>query len=225
MSMYDINLVPQRIAQRVARGRASRVVLSAALALGCVAIGVAAVARGIDSRSSAQLASARESSAPVIALEGEITALRAERRAIDQRLDTQREVGVAVPASGVVRAIAAALPKGAMLEKIDLDYANVQGTNRKIRRTAKDEPAARELRGEIAGIAANDADVGRIVDSLASLAPMSQVSLESSRSREFRGMNAREFRIHFKVDLERRWRLPEIAPAVAAAGQAKETNP
>ena len=53
---------------------------------------------------------------------------------------------------------------------------------------------------------------------LAALAPMSQVSLESSRSREFRGANAREFRIHFTVDLDRRWKLPEVAAAAAEAG-------
>ena len=120
---------------------------------------------------------------------------------------------MSIPASAVVRAVAASLPTGAMLERIDLDYANVQGTNKKIRRAGKGEDPQRELRGEIAGIAANESDVGRIIDSLTALAPMSQVSLESSRSREFRGRGAREFRIQFKVDLEKRWRLPEVASA------------
>ena len=129
---------------------------------------------------------------------------------------------VAIPASAIVRAVAGALPSGAMLERIGLEYANVQGTNKKIRRVAKDEATPRQLRGEIAGIAANESDVGRLVDGLASLAPMSQVSLESSRSREFRGKNAREFRINFTVDLDRRWRMPAVA---AAAEPAKETAP
>ena len=112
-----------------------------------------------------------------------------------------------------MRAVAASLPAGALLEKIDLDYANVQGTAKKIRRAGREEPAPRELRGEISGIAANESDVGKLVDGLAALTPMSHVSLESSRSREFRGKNAREFRIHFKVDLDRRWKLPEVAGA------------
>ena len=151
-----------------------------------------------------------------MALEGSldddaIAALRAEHARIEERLETQRAIGVAIPASAVVRAVAQALPEGALLERIGLDYANVQGTNKKIRRGAKDEVQARELRGEIAGIAANEADVGRIVDGLAALAPMSQVSLESSRSREFNGRNVREFRIDFRVDLEKRWKLSEVA--------------
>lgn len=213
MSMHGVNLVPDRIAGRVRGGRASRRVLAASALLGATAMGLAGVARWTDARSSAQLAAARETSAPVIALEEEIAGLRAERAALERRVETQREVGVSIPASAVVRAVAASLPTGAMLERIDLDYANVQGTNKKIRRAGKGEDPQRELRGEIAGIAANESDVGRIIDSLTALAPMSQVSLESSRSREFRGRGAREFRIQFKVDLEKRWRLPEVASA------------
>ena len=135
----------------------------------------------------------------------------AARGAIDESIEIQRAVGVSIPASALVRAVALSLPAGVLLEKIDLDYANVQGTNKKIRRTNRDAPVLRELRGEIAGIAANESDVGRIVDGLSALAPISQVSLESSRSREFRGQGTREFRINFKVDLERRWKLPEFA--------------
>ena len=217
MSRNELNLVPRSIVERVVRGRASRRVLWAAGALGAVALGLTASARWIDQRSAAQLAAARASSGPVIALEEELAGLRAERRTLEQSLETQRAVGVAIPASAVVRAVAASLPTGAVLERIDLDYANVQGTNKKIRRAGRDEQVQRELRGEIAGIAANESDVGRIVDSLAALTPVAQVSLESSRSREFRGRNAREFRIQFKVDLEKRWKLPEIATVDAQA--------
>jgi hypothetical protein len=201
------------VRDRVAGRRISRRVQFAALTVGAIAVAFAAAARTIDARSAAQLAAARDSSGPVIVLEQELASLRAEQAAIVAQLETQRSLVVAIPASAVVRAVAASLPAGALLEKIDLDYANVQGTAKKIRRVGREEPAPRELRGEIAGIAANESDVGKLVDGLAALAPMSQVSLESSRSREFRGKSAREFRIHFKVDLDRRWKLPEVAGA------------
>ncbi len=213
MNQPEINLIPQCVRDRVAGRRISRRVQFAALAVGAIAVGFAAAARTIDARSSAQLAAARDSSGPVIVLEQELASLRAEQAAIVAQLETQRSLVVAIPASAVVRAVAASLPAGALLEKIDLDYANVQGTAKKIRRVGREEPAPRELRGEISGIAANESDVGKLVDGLAALTPMSQVSLESSRSREFRGKNAREFRIHFKVDLDRRWKLPEVAGA------------
>jgi hypothetical protein len=213
---HEVNLVPPRISARIARGRASRRVLAGAGLMAALAIGIAAFARWTDTRSQATLAVARASSAPVIALEEEIAELLREARRIESSVELQRSIGVAIPASGLVRAIAQALPAGSVLERIGLEYANVQGSAKKVRRPSKEEESVRELRGEIAGIAMNEADVGRIVDGLAALAPIGQVSLESSRSREFQGSNAREFRIRFTVDLERRWRQPEIASASAA---------
>ncbi len=225
MSMHEVNLVPPSIADRVARGRASRRVMLASACIGTVALGIALTARWIDARSAQMLAAAREAGAPVIALDEEIAKLRSEQRDIAASVELQRSVGVAIPASGLVRAIAGALPAGALLEKIDLNYENVQGTNKKIRRVAKDTPTTRELVGEIAGIAADESDVNSIVDGLGALAPISQVSLESSRSREFRGHNAREFRVKFRVDLDRRWKLPEITAAGAAGAEsAKEAG-
>ena len=57
------------------------------------------------------------------------------------------------------------------------------------------------------------------------LAPVARVSLESSRSREMLGKSVREFRIGFTVDLERRWRLPELAGgAIADAGTGASTT-
>jgi hypothetical protein len=52
------------------------------------------------------------------------------------------------------------------------------------------------------------------------------VNLESSRSYEFRGRNAREYKITFHADLERRWRLPQLASvSVAAAEISGEEKP
>jgi hypothetical protein len=44
---------------------------------------------------------------------------------------------------------------------------------------------------------------------------VSRVALESSRSREFMGRQVREFRVTFAVDLEKRWKLPEVAATAA----------
>jgi hypothetical protein len=78
------------------------------------------------------------------------------------------------------------------------------------------------LRGEIAGIATDESDVGRIVDAIGGLTPVSRVALESSRSREFLGRNVREFRVTFAVDLEKRWTLPSMLDQSLAA-QATES--
>jgi hypothetical protein len=122
----------------------------------------------------------------------------------------------------VIRAVSDALPKGALIKSITIEYQNVQGTNRKQRKGAKETDAAtpRSLVCVIEGIALDDRDVGAIVDGLGKLPSLSKVSLESSRSYEFRGKNAREYKVSFVADLEKRWRLPEIA-VVAEAGESK----
>jgi hypothetical protein len=71
----------------------------------------------------------------------------------------------------------------------------------------------RSLHCVIEGIAADDADVGALVEGLSRLPSFSKVTLESSRSYEFRGKNAREYKITFNADLERRWKLPQVASA------------
>jgi hypothetical protein len=217
MSRVGFDLLPSSTRERVLRGRASRRVHGASIAIAAVAAGLFVGARWLDGHSARQLAAARETGAPVVALEEEIRRLDGERRKIAESLDLQRAVGVAIPASALVRGIAGALPKGSMLESIDLEYANVQGAARKTRRAPKDEAAPREVRGEIAGIAPGESDVGALVDALEALAPLSRVSLESSRSREFEGRSVREFRVTFRIDLERRWKLPALATGATGA--------
>ena len=227
MSRHQLELLPPATRARVARLRATR---RTALAAATTAAGAAAIALGaiwLDRHSSTLLADAQASGAPVVAIEEEIARIREEGRAIEEELDFQREIGVAIPASGLIGAIATALPDGATLERLALAYDNVQGTNRKLRRGAKEEILPRMLRGELRGIAADEAGVGRIVDALGALAPLEEVSLDSSRSREFHGRSVREFRIAFRIDLEKRWRLPEVisTPSAVPPAASAEDRP
>lgn len=220
MNGRSFNLLPGATAAAVESRRATRALSIVATGACALAALVAVAGHWIDTRSATMLAKAEASGAPVLAIESEIRAIGSERVAIASALDLQRAVGVPVPATGVIRAVAEALPDGATLERIALEFANVQGEARRNRRPARNEPAPRELRAEIAGFAADEADVGRLVDRLSDLAPVARVSLESSRSRELAGRSVREFRIGFTVDLERRWRLPELATVTASAGEA-----
>ncbi|MFM1824110.1 MAG: hypothetical protein RI967_2376 [Planctomycetota bacterium] len=221
MNGRDFNLLPAATAAAIESRRATRGLSLVAAGACALAALVAAGGHWVETRSAAMLARAEASGAPVLAIEAEIRDIALARGAIAEALDLQRAVGVPVPATGVIRAVAGALPEGATLERIALEYANVQGEARRNRRPARDGAAPRELRAEIAGFAADETDVGRLVDRLSGLAPVARVSLESSRSREMLGRSVREFRIGFTVDLERRWRLPELAVgAVADAGMA-----
>ncbi|MFM7260534.1 MAG: hypothetical protein ACKO3W_08010, partial [bacterium] len=196
-SRHEPNLVPVEITARVARIRASRTLNRVGGSVLASAALLFAGATWMDGRSAELARVAHEQGTPVVRIEQEIAALAGERSEITARLDAQRAVGVAIPASGVVRAIASSLPQGTLLDRLALEYANVQGVVRKGRRGAKDVVPPREMRGEIAGIATDESDVGRIVDAIGALAPVERVALESSRSREFLGRHVREFRVTF----------------------------
>ena len=223
-SRIKLNLVPTSILARIMRNRASRAVWSMGVCVLVASGGMLASAFWLEARSAELDQMARERGTPVVLLEEEIARLQTERNAIDVQLDGQREVGVAIPASSVVQTIAAHLPAGTVLDRVSLEYANVQGATRRVRRNAKEVDPTRELRGEIAGIALDESDVGRIVDAVGALAPVSRVALESSRSREFLGRNVREFRVTFAIDLEKRWALPPIAESALTAHDLKEVT-
>jgi hypothetical protein len=223
-SRIKLNLVPASILARIMRNRASRAVWLMGVCVLVASGGMLASAFWLEARSAELDQMARERGTPVVLLEEEIARLKTERNAIDMQLDGQREVGVAIPASSVVQTIAAHLPVGTVLDRVSLEYANVQGATRRVRRNAKEVDPTRELRGEIAGIALDESDVGRIVDAVGALAPVSRVALESSRSREFLGRNVREFRVTFAIDLEKRWALPPIAESALTAYDLKEVT-
>lgn len=216
MSREQFDLVPETVKQRIALARRSRRANAASMAIASMTVAVLAGSMWLDGHSRQTLEKARETAGPALALVGETERLAREAQALATKIDLQRAVGVQIPASGLVQAIGHSLPAGATLEKISLDFMHVQGTERKARRGAKAEVPPRELHGEIAGIASSEADVGMLVDRLEGIAPLKAVSLESSRSREFRGRAAREFRVSFKVDLDRRWEMPAIAGAQGA---------
>lgn len=220
MTRRSFNLIPDQIAHRVASRRASRLAYCAASLIGALGIAAAIVASWMEARSSALLTQAQQSGAPVVALEAEIARLRAESAMIDSQLERQQSIGVAIPASGLVTAIAESLSNGATLEHIELSYEHVQGEQRKLRRVAKDAPEARVLRGVVAGIALDDHDVSRVVERIGALAPIATVGLESSKSRAFRGQNVREFRVTFTVDLDKPWKWPAVRTVEKATDPA-----
>lgn len=221
MSGGTLDLLPADVRARIARGRIARRLLALAVGVTALATATAATSVWVDRHSQHLLRSVRAEAEAVLAIEAEIRQLELQRKVSRDLLEQQRTLAVTVPASSIISAVSGALPKGAVLEKIELDFLNIQGESRKGRRAARTEKEPRELQGEIAGIAASDGDVGSIVDALAKVAPISNVSLESSRSREFRGMSAREFRITFRVDLERRWRMPAMSAEALSSLEGK----
>jgi hypothetical protein len=222
MSRRQFHVLPASTVARIRLGRATRGIVFTSGLIAGLAVVVLGASTWLDAHSRAQLAAAQKEGAPVIRIEQEVDALRAVERQIVRSLTLQRSLVNTIPANGVVRAVSESLPRGALIKSITLEYQNVQGTNRKQRKGAKESDAAtaRSLVCVIEGIALDDRDVGAIVDGLGRLPALSKVTLESSRSYEFRGKNAREYKVSFVADLEKRWKLPQIT-AVVESGDTK----
>lgn len=216
MSRRQFHLLPASTVSRIRAGRATRGVVFTSGVIASLAVAALGAATWLETHSRAQLAAAQKEGAPVIQIEQEVDALRAVEKQIARSLTLQRSLVNTIPANGVIRAVSDSLPKGALIKSITIEYQNVQGTNRKQRKGAKesDAPTARSLVCVIEGIALDDRDVGAIVDGLGRLPAMSKVTLESSRSYEFRGKNAREYKVSFVADLEKRWKLPQITTVI-----------
>ena len=222
MSRRQFHLLPSSTVNRIRANRATRAVTFASGCIAVVAVVMLAASTWIDSVSRSRLDEAQKVGAPVIRIEQEVEALRAVERELSKSLNLQRSLGNTIPANGVIRAVTEILPRGALIKLITLEYQNVQGVNRKQRKGAKENEAKlpRTLVCTIEGIALDDRDVGAIVDGLGQLRALTKVTLESSRSYEFRGKNAREYKISFVADLEKRWKLPEVVTA-AESGESK----
>lgn len=222
MSTRLFRLVPPASDARIRGRRASRVMTVAAAAIAGLSAALIGGATWLDGESREQLAKAQKEGAPVIRIEQELAALKKVDEQLAAALTLQRSLATTIPAHSLIRAVSETLPKGAIIRSMSLEYRNVQGSTRKQRRAGNETEAqqARTLVCVVEGIASDDRDVGAFVEGLSGVKPLTRVTLESSRTYEFRGKNAREFKVTFAADLDRRWKLPQIT-TVTEAGENK----
>jgi hypothetical protein len=126
--------------------------------------------------------------------------------------------------SAILATVIHKLTPSVTLDQIDLNAGTRQGarTPRSKGAAAKDEPAPpRVLNGELSGFAATDQHIAELVSRLRSTPPFRDVSLDFSRTRDVRGVSAREFRLSFRIDLDATYIInpdPADRAATAAAG-------
>jgi len=121
----------------------------------------------------------------------------------------------------VIATVVQYLPPSVTLDRIDVDAGQRQmssGPRAKPREREKDskpDAPARVLVCELAGFAASDREIAEFVSRLGSTPPFRNASLDFSRTRDVRGLPAREFRISFNIDLDARY---EVVPLNSLAG-------
>jgi hypothetical protein len=126
-----------------------------------------------------------------------------------------QELALPLEISSVVATIVNGLPESVTLDRIDLD-AGARRIMRTARSKGPQEEAPRPPRiliGEVAGFAASDLEIAELVSVLEQTPPFTDVSLDFSRTRSVHNKSAREFRLSFRIDLERRYEVAQAAVA------------
>ncbi len=200
----EFNLLPSRVRDRIAsRHMNTRLVRWAVCVAACMGASVAVTAwraRAAESR----LASLRDEASAIVLLEEELRTLEANIEATNAQIALQRSVASPIEASRLVHAIAELVPQDAILEHLALRGENLSGEERSKRRRGE-AAASRAYQCEVTGVAVDDATIATFVEGLAAREPFIAVNLESSSNRAFQGVEAREFRITFRVDLDEHW--------------------
>ncbi len=82
----------------------------------------------------------------------------------------------------------------------------------------------RVLTAEISGFAASDQHIAELVSKLESITPFENVSLDFSRSRKVNDKDAREFRVSFRIDLDKGYRVTHVEQREVSRCQGVEVS-
>lgn len=217
MSQGPIDLLPEAIRARSQAGIvAGRYV--AALLIAVVLLGLTATHSRLMLDLARQRATVAEEQADlVLAAEAKAHTLRAKLENTTGFIDRYELIAMPLDVSRVIATVVNRLPESASIDRVDL-IAGARRASRSSRsRTSSpaEQMGPRLLNGELSGFAASDQDIAQIVANLESLSLFQQVSLDFSRTRMVRNVNAREFRISFFVDLDVIYEVEDLPENVA----------
>ncbi len=215
MSQPPIDLMPASIRARSQAGVViGRYVASLLLALVLLLV-PATHSRFLLDAAEKDRAAARECERLVQQAGRRITELRRELESRQHKKDRYEELALPLDVSRVVATLVNEMPESAALDRLDLRVAGRQAARRSGRARAREGGAAlRLLEGEMGGFASSDREIADFVANLERLALCQQVTLDFTRTRTVNDRPAREFRISFRVDLDRRY---EVEPRLYGA--------
>lgn len=226
MSQHIVNLLPQPIVERSLAGlRTGRLILVTVMSL-LVLMAAITTTRLELRRGRHELAATKTRADHVLEIERKAELLRTRRAALHRALSEYHQVSFPVNMSEVLGTVINALPPSATLDRIDM-HAGARRVTMSPRSRGRDDAAdrgvaPRQLMCEISGFAASDEHIAELVDRLAGRAPFQSVGLDFSRTRTVRNRPAREFRISFRIDLDRRYerQAPDAVATVTDDGGA-----
>ena len=173
-----------------------------------------------------RMRAAEEQADLVLTAEAKASQLRDELRETRVFIDRYEHLAMPIPMSRLIATITNELPPSATLDRIDLNAAGRNARSSVRRRGLRDnaESPQRFLIGELSGFAASDRDIADLVERLESLGLCRQVSLDFSRTRNIRGRSAREFRVSFRIDLDRAYEVVDREPTRTSMSKTRHVQ-
>jgi hypothetical protein len=202
MNQHPIDLLPPQVRQRAQAGQ--RTGRSIALFGGALLLLVVIVTHSkmvLDS-AEARLASIQREAQDAIGIEKTLASLQSEITQSQAYISLYEQVSSPLPMSSILATVINALPETAALDEIHARLDSGQAVrSARSRYSSQDQAVPRQLRIELSGFAASDAEIAEMVGRLRVINPFENVSLDFSRTRPIGGKNAREFRLSLQIDL------------------------
>jgi hypothetical protein len=155
---------------------------------------------------------AKEKSELVLTVEAEAKRLRASLSELEESIRQYDRVAPSLRFTDLQLLVISQLPPSVTLESMDFVVNQTQQMFDPRLKGSADAKPRREIRAELGGFARSTSDVGELVERLQARQPFRAVNIDSTRSRIVRERNVSEFRVSFRVDLERLYDVTYVEP-------------
>lgn len=232
MKQHMIDLLPDAIRTRSEAG----MVIGRYITVGVIVV-IALVALSTHAHFALERAekayeAAEAKSLLVLAVEAEAKRLHEQQARLDNTLEQYAKIAPPLKMTDLQTLIVNQLPESATLERLDVDIVQETSTfDPRIKETAKnkEKTTTRIARAELTGFALTDADVSELVNRLEAIDALTSVSVNFSKSRTVRELSAREFRVSFRIALDKKFEIvradkPESQPSRVVTGAADDVE-
>ncbi|MCA9295218.1 MAG: hypothetical protein KC983_01850 [Phycisphaerales bacterium] len=216
-----IDLLPREIFERSQAGLRAGRIISWMVVVTIIAGGIAAHARISLLETNQRLINTERDANRVLDIEQKTQHFREMQAHLQETIQSYNKVAHPVPISALLASVINEMPASTTVESIEFTAGSRRTARTPRRRTAQvnDEYVPRVLVGEIAGFSSSDQEIARFVQALQDRKPFENVGLDFSRTRTLRGKPAREFRMSFRIDLERAYTVLSTEPDVALSDE------
>ncbi|MEM7227681.1 MAG: PilN domain-containing protein [Planctomycetota bacterium] len=214
---HPIDLLPSEIFERSQAGLRAGRLITAMVLMTLTAVALITHGRLTVMEAEQRLSITKTNADRVLEIERKTQGFRVRQQQLLAEMRTYDMVAHPLPLHRVIATVINELPDSATVEAIEVT-AGARRTSRSPRRRmaeTEDERLPRVLVGEIAGFAGSDGDIAELVRRLQSRPPFDRVALDFSRTRTMRGRSAREFRLSFRIDLERNYVIVDQDETIA----------